>query len=248
MVSGVGKKKTRTKVRGQRWLSSLWDPTATGWCLTRPMCTKMPPLQLQTRFDPFRPPNLTVCPLRFISRLPTCLEKGWPSSENRGKKNNTAVIKSNQSSASQYENTSVWLEGVTHRVNNETTNELVCYSPSCGEIPHTGQQANISFTYCCCNSLITGSRKRVLLLGVSFSHSLFNQDYPASTSWPNVHFHRVQDTQKNMQSPNKILTTGIGIPLLTLWWWQIPSEAPAVVCQDWFSVRRMLAGRCRALN
>lgn len=79
MVSGVGKKKTMTKVRGQRWLSSLRVPTATGWWLNRslnpPVGTKMVSLQFQTRFDPFWPPNLAGCPLRFVSRLPTCLER-----------------------------------------------------------------------------------------------------------------------------------------------------------------------------
>lgn len=77
----------------------------------------------------------------FSDLFPGCphIWKGRDIIRERGKKNNTTVIKSNQSSTSQYENTSVWLQGVTHQVNNETTNELICYSPSCGEIPHTGQ-------------------------------------------------------------------------------------------------------------
>lgn len=64
---------------------------------------------------------------------------GISPEEEKKKRNNTTAIKSNQSSTSQYENTSVWLQGVTHQVNNETTTEVICYSPSCGEIPHTGQ-------------------------------------------------------------------------------------------------------------
>lgn len=143
MVSGVEKKKTMTKVRGQRRLSSPRDSTATSWWLNRrlnsPVSTKMVPLQLRPRFDLFSTANPHRLSSQIYFQVAHMFGKGGTSSKKREKRNNTTVIKSNQSSTSQYENTSVWLQGVTHRVNNGTTNELICYSPSCGEIPHTGQ-------------------------------------------------------------------------------------------------------------
>lgn len=136
MVRGVVKKKTMTNVRGQRLTVITPGSTATDGCLNRRL--KSPSLQ-----------NSGIgfgLILVVLQSSQAALARSFPGRPHVWKgsdvicggktKQPSNLIKD---SVLEKENPCVSFQGVTHPVNNQTRNGLVCYSPSCDETPRRVQ-------------------------------------------------------------------------------------------------------------